>query len=106
MRAARKWHPHFQRGCNRQGARTENRERGSLAQSSSLNQPSDTALEFAVILGEAIARLHLAGKQAETRNANAPVDSRGVHKCVPLTNGEILEHEDHNTNGFEITGGH
>lgn len=63
-----------------------------------MNQPSATVLELAAILGEAIARAHLAGKQAETRNENAPVDDgRGVHKCVPLTNGEILEHGNYTT---------
>ena len=29
-----------------------------------MNQPSDAVLEFAAILGEAIARLHLAGKES------------------------------------------
>ena len=66
-----------------------------------------TVLELAAILGEAIARVHLASKQAESRNENAPVaDSRGGLKCVPLTNGEILEHEHYNSYGFKITGGH
>ena len=42
-------------------------------------------LEFAAILGEAIARAHLAGKQVETTCANAPVDvGRGVRDFVGL----------------------
>ena len=41
-------------------------------------------LEFAAILGEAIARAHLAGKQVVTTCANAPVDDgRGVRVTVP-----------------------
>ena len=55
-----------------------------------MNQPSDAVLEFAAILGEAIARVHLAGKQAETRNANAPVDSRGVPE---FNKGEFSNHD-------------
>ena len=43
-------------------------------------------LEFATILGEAIARAHLAGKQVETTRANAPVDvGRGVRDFVGFT---------------------
>ena len=55
-----------------------------------MNQPSDAVLEFAAILGEAVARVHLA-KQAETRNANARDDVvRGV--CV----GSIVDKGDSN----------
>ena len=43
-------------------------------------------LEFAAILGEAIARAHLSGKQAETTNANTTaVDDRGVCEFLGLT---------------------
>ena len=52
-----------------------------------------TVLELAAILGEAIARAHLAGK-----NANAPGDDdRGVGDYVLLTDGETVQHEDYNT---------
>ncbi len=44
-------------------------------------------LEFATILGEAIARAYLAGKQVESTCANAPVDDgRGGCVNVPLGN--------------------
>ncbi len=59
-----------------------------------------TVLEFAAILGEAIARAHLAG-----RNANAPVGSRGVRDFVGLTK-ETSNDEQHNTIGPEATGGY
>ncbi len=62
----------------------------------------DGALELAAILGEAIARLHLAG-----RNANAPVgNDQGVYTYISLTEGEVPEHEDYNTRGFEAAEGH
>ncbi len=64
-------------------------------------------LEFAAILGEAIARAHLSGKPVETRNENAPADDgRGINACVPSMNGEILEHEHFTTNRFPVSGGH
>lgn len=54
-----------------------------------MNEPTDAALEFAAILGEAIARVHLSGKQAETINANATVvDGRGGCGSVGLTKGD------------------
>ena len=53
-------------------------------------------LEFAAILGEAIARVHLARKLAETRNANVPVDGRDVCVNVPF------EKEDWNS-AYNIT---
>ncbi len=43
-----------------------------------MNEPTDAALEFAAILGEAIAQAHLSGKQAETTNANVPAAGRDV----------------------------
>ncbi len=64
--------------------------------------PDESAgvLEFAAILGEAIARVYLAGK-----NANAPVDvGRGVRDFVGLTK-ETSNDEKHNTNGHETSGG-
>ena len=65
-----------------------------------MNQPSDAVLEFAAILGEAIARVHLAGK-----NANAQVDDGlGVRDFVGLTK-ESSNDEQHNTYGAEATGG-
>ena len=54
-------------------------------------------LSLAEVIGEAIARAHLSGKQAETRNANAPAEEdRGVRDFVPLTKEETV-HEDYNT---------
>ncbi len=51
-----------------------------------MQDESATVLEFAAILGEAIARAHLAGKQVETTCANAPVDvGRGVRDFVGST---------------------
>ena len=48
-----------------------------------------TVLEFAAILGEAIARAHLAGRQVETTRANATVDvGRGVRVNVPIADGD------------------
>ncbi len=53
---------------------------------SRLPDESATVLEFAAILGEAIARAHLSGKQIETTSANAPVDvGRGVRDFVGST---------------------
>ena len=41
-----------------------------------MNQPSATVLELAAILGEAIARAHMAGKQAETgHEASQPLNA-------------------------------
>ena len=65
-----------------------------------MNQPSDAVLEFAAILGEAIARVHLAGK-----NANAPVDDgRGVRDFVGMTK-EKSNDDDFITIGNEAAGG-
>ncbi len=51
-------------------------------------------LEFAAILGEAIARAYLAGNQVETTCANAPVDDgRGVRMNVPLGNEDWNDDE-------------
>ena len=61
--------------------------------------PVDNAgvLEFAAILGEAIARAHLSGKQIDPANANAPVDvGRGVRVNVPTTD-EAWNDEHNNT---------
>ena len=45
-----------------------------------------TILSLAEVIGEAIARAHLSGKQAETINANATVvDDRGVREFLGLT---------------------
>lgn len=53
-----------------------------------------SVLEFAAILGEAIARAHLAGNQVETTCANAPVDDgRGVRMNVPLGNEDWNDDE-------------
>ena len=53
-----------------------------------------TVLEFADILGEALARAHLAGKQIEAINANATVvDGRGVRDFVGLTDGDSNDDE-------------
>ena len=47
---------------------------------------SASVLEFAAILGEAIARAHLSGKRVETTCANDPVDrGRGVRDFVGST---------------------
>ena len=62
--------------------------------------PDESAgvLEFAAILGEAIARAHLAGKQIEAINANAPDDVvRGVRVNVPITDEDW--NDEHNTGG-------
>jgi len=54
-------------------------------------------LEFAAILGEAIARAHLAGKQVVTTCANAPVVAgRGVRDFVGTTK-EMSNNEDFTT---------
>ena len=54
-------------------------------------------LEFAAILGEAIARAHLAGKGLEPISANAPVDAdRGVRDFVGTTK-EMSNNEDFTT---------
>ncbi len=51
-------------------------------------------LEFAAILGEAIARAHLSGNQVETTRANATVaDGRGVRDFVGLTEGDSNDDE-------------
>lgn len=60
-----------------------------------MNQPSDAVLEFAAILGEAIARVHLAGKQVETINDNATVESRGG--AIFSVDNRKLEHEQSTT---------
>ena len=52
-----------------------------------MDKPRATTLEFAAILGEAIGRAYLAGK-----NANAPVDDdRGVRDLLLFTEGETLD---------------
>ena len=62
-------------------------------------------LEFAAILGEAIARAHLVGNQVETTCANAPVnDGRGVRDFVGSTK-EISNDDDFTTTGNKATGG-
>ncbi len=62
-------------------------------------------LELAAILGEAIARAHLAGKQVETTCANAPVDDgRGGCVNVPLGN-EDWNDDEFITIGNEAAGG-
>ncbi len=69
--------------------------------------PDESAgvLEFAAILGEAIARAHLAGKQVETTCANAPVDDgRGVRDFVGMTK-EKSNDDDFITIGNKAAGG-
>ncbi len=62
-------------------------------------------LEFAAILGEAIARAHLACKQVETTCANAPVDDgRGVRDFVGMTK-EKSNDDEFITIGNEATDG-
>ncbi len=62
-------------------------------------------LEFAAILGEAIARAHLAGKQIEAINANAPDDVvRGVRDFVGITK-EMSNDDEFITIGNEATDG-
>ncbi len=64
-----------------------------------IGMPDENAgvLEFAAILGEAIARPHLSGKQAEITNANAPDDVvRGVRVTVPIAD-EDWNDEHNNT---------
>ncbi len=62
-------------------------------------------LEIAAILGEAIARAHLAGKQFETTCANAPVDDgRGVRDFVGLTK-RMSNDDEFITIGNEAAGG-
>ncbi len=69
--------------------------------------PDESAgvLEFAAILGEAIARAHLSGKQIETTSANAPFDvGRGVRVNVPITD-EDWNDDEFITIGNEAAGG-
>jgi hypothetical protein len=70
-----------------------------------MDQPHATTLEFAELIGEAIARAHLAGKQAETISANAPVDDgRGVRDFVGLTK-RMSNDDEFITIGNEATDG-
>ena len=59
-------------------------------------------LALAEVIGEAIARAHLAGKKADTINANATVlDGRGGCGSVGLTKGD--SNDDHFTTKTKIT---
>lgn len=70
-----------------------------------MDQPRATTFEFAELIGEAIARVHLSGKQVETISANASVDDgRGVRDLVGMTK-EKSNDDDFITIGNEAAGG-